>query len=304
MQEVEFRLLVDRLTHNGVSRHLSGQDWDRFADWTKRYHDLAWRQDNDDALLTLGRDIHTWLDGNEHWLAALRDLADGPVVTDFAVQGTPTEQDRRFLEVPWELAATDDTYLAADPAMMWAPVRRIGPTGIPPPPNPAHRLGVMFMAAAPRGQTSLDIEHEEAAILRATADLGLDLIVEDSGTLKEMTQAWNTLGSLDALHLSCHGLGGDTPFLALEIIPKAAFNRQALELSFYERYMKSAKTYRGLNRIEKVARAEAARCGLAALDALHVAAAFLLKADELFTTEKPGKPMYRTTLVGVCWLFR
>jgi hypothetical protein len=91
--------------------------------------------------------------------------------------------------------------------------------------------------------------------------------------------------------------------LALEIVPKAAFNQQKLELSFYERYMASATPYRGLNRIEKVARAEAARCGLAAMDALHVAAAFLLKADELITTERPGKPMYRTTLVKVRWLY-
>ena len=94
-----------------------------------------------------------------------------------------------------------------------------------------------------------------------------------------------------------------TPFLALEVVPKAAFNRQHLELLFYERYMASATTYRGLNRIEKVARTEAARCGLAAMDALHVAAAFLLNADEFVTTEKPGKPMYRTTLVKVCWLY-
>jgi hypothetical protein len=94
-----------------------------------------------------------------------------------------------------------------------------------------------------------------------------------------------------------------TPFLALEVVPKAAFNRQRLELLFYERYIASAITYRGLNQIEKVARTEAARCGLAAMDALHVAAAFLLKADEFVTTEKPGKPLYRTTLVKVRWLY-
>ena len=94
-----------------------------------------------------------------------------------------------------------------------------------------------------------------------------------------------------------------TPFLALEVVPKAAFNRQHLELLFYERYLASATMYRGLNRIEAVARTEAARCGLAAMDSLHVAAAFLLKADEFVTTEKPGKPMYRTTLVKVCWLY-
>jgi hypothetical protein len=91
--------------------------------------------------------------------------------------------------------------------------------------------------------------------------------------------------------------------LALEIVPKAAFHRQELELSFYERYMASATAYRGLNRIEKIARAEAGRCGLAAMDALHVAAAFLLKADEFITNEKPGKPMYRTNLVKVRWLY-
>ena len=40
------------------------------------------------------------------------------------------------------------------------------------------------------------------------------------------------------------------------------------------------------------------------MDALHVAAAFLQKADGLITTEKPDKPMYRTALVKVCWLYR
>lgn len=95
-----------------------------------------------------------------------------------------------------------------------------------------------------------------------------------------------------------------SPFLALEVIPKAIFHRQALELSFYERYLASAAIYRGLNRIEAVARAEAGRYGLAALDALHVAAAFLLRGDELITTEKPGKPMYRTSLIKVRSLYR
>lgn len=39
------------------------------------------------------------------------------------------------------------------------------------------------------------------------------------------------------------------------------------------------------------------------MDALHLAAAFLLKADEFITTEKPGKSMYRTNLVKVRWLY-
>src|SRR4051812_16153203 len=216
MQQVEFRLRADRLTHQGVPRHLTAPDWDRFAGWIKDYHALTGPGDHADELLALGRDIHGWLDSDERWLLALRDRADAPVIAEFAVQGTQTEHDRLFLEVPWELAATADNFLAADPAMMWAPLRRIGPTVTPPAPNPAHRLGVMFMAAAPRGQSDLNIEGEEAALLRATADLGLDLVVEDTGTLPEMRQAWDRIGSLNALHLSCHGMGGDAPFLALE----------------------------------------------------------------------------------------
>ncbi len=94
-----------------------------------------------------------------------------------------------------------------------------------------------------------------------------------------------------------------TPLLALEVVPKATFHKQELELSFYERYLASAAMYRGLNRIEQIARLEAARRGMAALDALHVAAAFLLKADEFITTEKPSKPIYRTTLVKVSFLY-
>jgi hypothetical protein len=216
VEQVEFRLLTNRLTHKTQARYLTEADWNRFSAWTTTYHDLAHRPGSDDALLALGRDIHTWLDGDERWLAGLRGLQSAPVIADFAVPDTPTVHDRQFLEVPWELAAEGDTYLAADPAMMWAPLRRIGPAATPPPPRHTNRLGVMFMAAAPRGEAPLDIEAEEAAILRASTGLDLDLMVEDSGTLPEMAQAWSHAGSLDALHLSCHGMGGDKPFLALE----------------------------------------------------------------------------------------
>ena len=38
------------------------------------------------------------------------------------------------------------------------------------------------------------------------------------------------------------------------------------------------------------------------MDALHVAAAYLLKADEFITTEKSGKAIYRNGLVHVLHL--
>jgi len=47
---------------------------------------------------------------------------------------------------------------------------------------------------------------------------------------------------------------------------------------------------------------EASRSPVSGIDALHVAAAHLLKADEFITTEKPGKAIYRNTLVPVVYL--
>jgi hypothetical protein len=49
---------------------------------------------------------------------------------------------------------------------------------------------------------------------------------------------------------------------------------------------------------------ESARSGVNAMDSLHIVAAHLLKADEFVTTEKPGKSIYRTTLVKVRYVFR
>jgi hypothetical protein len=43
---------------------------------------------------------------------------------------------------------------------------------------------------------------------------------------------------------------------------------------------------------------------LGAMDALHIAAAYLPSADEFITSEKPSKSIYRTSLVKVLYLFR
>ena len=43
----------------------------------------------------------------------------------------------------------------------------------------------------------------------------------------------------------------------------------------------------------------ACQYGLAAIDALHVAAAFAVGAEELMTTEKPTKPMHRVENISI-----
>ena len=60
---------------------------------------------------------------------------------------------------------------------------------------------------------------------------------------------------------------------------------------------------RSLKALLTLAVDEAARSGVGPLDALHLAAAALLKADEFITTERPGKSIYRSALVKIVCLF-
>ena len=94
-----------------------------------------------------------------------------------------------------------------------------------------------------------------------------------------------------------------SPFVHLELVPKAIFHRKGLEKAFYDEYFKAAEWFRDLGRIEAAAQIEAAKSGLSAMDALHLAAAYLSGANEFVTTERPGKPLYRTSLIRIVHLF-
>jgi len=48
---------------------------------------------------------------------------------------------------------------------------------------------------------------------------------------------------------------------------------------------------------------EAAEFGLGAMDALHIAAAVVIGANEFITSEKPSKSIYRTQSIPVIPLF-
>ena len=89
-------------------------------------------------------------------------------------------------------------------------------------------------------------------------------------------------------------------FLRLELLPKATYHRNRAELAFYQAFFDSVVAWaEPLDRVVEAAEREATRHGLNALDALHVAAAAMLGADELVTTEGPAKPIHRTASVKV-----
>jgi predicted nucleic acid-binding protein len=88
-------------------------------------------------------------------------------------------------------------------------------------------------------------------------------------------------------------------FLRLEVLPKAVYHRRVGEVAYYERFLAQVVAWAApIDRITVLAEDEARRHGMSALDSLHVAAATLLNA-ELVTSERPNKPIHRTTSVKV-----
>ena len=89
-------------------------------------------------------------------------------------------------------------------------------------------------------------------------------------------------------------------FLKLEVLPKAVYGKRQPEAEFYETFFAAVRHWaKTLTRIVEKAQQHANTHGLGAMDALHVAAAISVGADELVTTEKPEKPIHRVTEVKV-----
>lgn len=83
-------------------------------------------------------------------------------------------------------------------------------------------------------------------------------------------------------------------FISLEVIPKATYHRKQQELEFYETFFATVVDWAiAQEELLQAARQIASLYGLAALDALHIAAALSCNAADFVTTEKPTKPMYR-----------
>ena len=132
--------------------------------------------------------------------------------------------------------------------------------------------------------------------IRTFLDSGV-LIAAYKGSPSIEASAINILDDPNRVFLS-------SPFVRHEVSPKALYNRQEDEYRFYQTYFRRAVFYDDLKLILSHAGRESAKSGVGPMDSLHIAAAYLLHADEFVTTEKPGKSIYRTSLVRVMYLFR
>ena len=89
-------------------------------------------------------------------------------------------------------------------------------------------------------------------------------------------------------------------FVKLEVLSKAIYHKQQEEVLFYETFFEACQLWADdLETIIELAQSLAKKYGLAALDALQIASAISVKADEFVTTEKLTKPLHRVAEMAV-----
>jgi predicted nucleic acid-binding protein len=90
------------------------------------------------------------------------------------------------------------------------------------------------------------------------------------------------------------------PFLRLEVLPKPLFFRRADEVEFYRAFFEGVAVWLEDPRpvIDEGFRM-AAEFGLAAMDALHLASASALGAEEFVTAERAASPLCRCSVLPV-----
>ncbi|GAA0434319.1 hypothetical protein Aca07nite_00760 [Actinoplanes capillaceus] len=189
----------------GARRALGPPDVKLLLDIAGRYVDAVHARSDDAVFAGLGRELFDWIDGGHGQLSTRLEQAAVPLVFEVRAPQAPSAAGWAVLRAPWEVLADQTGFLAADGLRRFEVVRRLG-TPAAAAPLDDYRLGLMFMASAPRRQRELDFEAEESAILTAVGDTRADLVVEDTGDPEQLGLRWADLGGLPVLHLSCHGV--------------------------------------------------------------------------------------------------
>ena len=130
---------------------------------------------------------------------------------------------------------------------------------------------------------------------RSFIDAGV-LIAAARGTHAVSVSAMQILSDPDRTFLS-------SLYVRLEVQPKPVYFKQEAEQLFYESYFAAVGEFSPLVGLPEQAIIIAYRFGLSAIDALHVAAAEALGADELVTTERPGKSLLRVTTLPILSIY-
>lgn len=124
----------------------------------------------------------------------------------------------------------------------------------------------------------------------------------DSGVLITAARGQDISLKLRALTLLTepHREFASSRFVWLEVMPKAVWSNNLSEQNLYESFFNAVTHWpNDYAAVIALAEQEATAAGLGSLDALHIAAARLLRADELVTIEKATKSIHRTQSIKV-----
>jgi predicted nucleic acid-binding protein len=89
-------------------------------------------------------------------------------------------------------------------------------------------------------------------------------------------------------------------FVRLEVLPKALRHRREAEARFYDTFFQSVSAWATIvEPLVTEAFSQAQASDLHAMDALHVAAALSMGAEEFVTSERAEKPINKVTSIAV-----
>ncbi len=205
----ELRLFEDEITRSILQRTLDKAKVDALI---KGVEEGYKRYSTDTDLAALGRQLLDFIDGDERWIAKMRDKA--PAGFTLAI----TCQDG-LRHLPWELMHDGTRWLCACPDAPIVPVRHVH-NGRSTVERENRSLRLLFMACSAEGvEPELDFEGEEALILTATQEQPVELVVEETGSLEglEFRMTGYDPGHFDVFHLSGHAdVIDDTPVFIME----------------------------------------------------------------------------------------
>lgn len=123
----------------------------------------------------------------------------------------------------------------------------------------------------------------------------------DSGVLIEAYRSVEPIASLALAILTDPDRSFVTSeFVRLEVRPKPVYFGRTKEVAFYDAYFAAATRSVSVTRaLVRRAQQHGESFGLSAVDALHVAAAESIGADELVTSERQTSPLARVTSIRV-----
>ncbi|BAU11367.1 hypothetical protein LEP3755_18610 [Leptolyngbya sp. NIES-3755] len=131
--------------------------------------------------------------------------------------------------------------------------------------------------------------------------MSLEIVYLDSGVLINAFRGVGSIGTraVETLDNPISQFA-TSQFVHLETLSKAIYHRQQREIEFYEFYFNGVTLW--ADKLEQIIHDGgriACTYGLAAMDALHIAAALSVNAEAFITTERTTKPMHRVTEIRV-----